>query len=82
MFAVAGGPILILPGCDFWGFLSDFGAPVLSFLGFGLGAAPPYFSSSSCVELYFVAAFSLSIVLVRSACCASSRWLTVSIRKV
>jgi hypothetical protein len=35
---------------------------------FGLGGAPPYFSSSSCVELYLVAALSFSIVFVRSAC--------------
>ena len=82
MFAVAGGPILILPCCNFWEFLAALGTPVFSFLGLGFGAAPPYFSSSSWVELYFVAAFSLSMVFVRSFCCASRRWLTVSIRKV
>jgi hypothetical protein len=69
-----------------WGFFCSFFPGVLeedgSRLGFGLGGAPPYFSSSSCVELYLVAAFNFSIVFVRSACCASRRWVTLSTRKL
>lgn len=75
IFAVKGGPIDVLPLCGF----SAFG--VLGAEGFfGFGGAPPYFSSSSWVESYFVADFSFSMVLVRSACWASRRCVTVSTR--
>lgn len=66
----------VLFGC-FWTF-GPFGAA--GFLGFGV--APPYFSSNSCVELYFVAALSFSIVFVLSACWSSRRCVTVSMRYV
>ncbi len=64
MFAVGGGgPRLVRPPLDFdFEDMTEFarwrGAV------FGLGAAPPYFSSNCCVELYLVAAFNLSIVVV------------------
>lgn len=48
------------------------GVPGVSFLGFCLGFSPPYFFNSSWVESNFVAAFSLSIVFVRSACRSSN----------
>lgn len=63
IFAVAGGPIDTLP-VGLGAGLGVFGAAGF----FGFGGAPPYFSRSSCVELYFVAAFSFSIVFVLSAC--------------
>lgn len=74
-----GGPVPVLWSWAFVGlgvFVDD-GA--FAFFGFGAGVAPPYFSRSSWVELYFVAAFSLSIVFVRSACWSSRRWVMVSI---
>jgi hypothetical protein len=44
--------------------------------GVALGVSPPYFSRSCCVELYFVATLSFSIV---SSLClfSSSRWRCV-----
>jgi hypothetical protein len=64
MFAVAGGPMFTRAGwlgLSLEVFLTD-GVP---FGAAGFGGTPPYFSKSSCVELYLVAALSLSIVLVR-----------------
>lgn len=61
--------MLVREGCAslFFGvFFTEF----VLFGAAGFAGAPPYFSNSSCVELYFVAAFSLSIVLVLSACCS------------
>lgn len=60
MFAVGGGATLVRP---------DFGVPTSACFGlwavFALGeGVPPYFLSSSCVELYFVAVFSFSMVVV------------------
>lgn len=61
MFAVGGGTVPVLPrfgvpapaaGC--------FGEPFAFPCGLGV---PPYFFSSSCVELYLVAALSFSIVI-------------------
>lgn len=79
MFAVGGGPIDSLAG---WGSLCEF--DVLGVFGtdgfFGFGVAPPYFSNSSCVELYLVAAFNFSIVLVLSAILLSSLAVTVLMR--
>ena len=69
MFAVGGGTILVLP---------PLGVPALACFGdgfafpFGLGV-PPYFLRSSCVELYFVAAFSFSIVIFLCLSSSSSR---------
>lgn len=49
--------------------------------GEGLGDdVPPYFSRSCWVELYFVAALSLSIVTSLSFCSSSSRPVTIDIR--
>ena len=69
IFAVGGGTTFVLP---------PFGVAVLSCFGgappfpFGVGV-PPYFFNSSCVELYFVAAFNFSIVLFRCFSSSSSR---------
>ena len=85
MFAVGGGIILTLFG---W----PFGVPGLFWIFAGLrfwavaegdelaGDVPPYFSRSCWVELYFVAAFSLSIVMSRSFCSSSSRVVTAKMR--
>ena len=60
MFAVGGGTILVLPPSGVVTLLC-FAVPFA--LPFGLGV-PPYFFNSSCVELYFVAALSFSIVVL------------------
>lgn len=63
-----------------WACLKDPG-PVEGFnFGFGAGVAPPYFSRSCWVELYFVAVLSLSIVLVRSSWYSSRRRVAVVMR--
>lgn len=64
ILAVGGGPIPVLcitfPGFPF----SLVFRPLPGVEG--VGEAPPYFSSSCCVELYLVAVFSFSIVCARS----------------
>lgn len=84
IFAVAGGGMLVRAGLRVvwccWACLKDPG-PVEGFsFGFGAGVAPPYFSRSCWVELYFVAVLSLSIVLVRSSWYSSRRRVAVEMR--
>jgi hypothetical protein len=45
------------------------------------GVSPPYFSRSCCVELYFVAALSFSIVSSRSFCSVSRYRCVLAMRK-
>ena len=69
ILAVSGGgpaPVLWFWLLGFRGVLGLFEGAFCC-LGFGAGVAPPYFSNNSWVELYFVAAFSLSIVFALSA---------------
>ena len=58
MLAVGGGTMLVLASFGVLALLC-FGVPFA--FPFGLGV-PPYFFNSSCVELYFVAVLSFSIV--------------------
>lgn len=66
MFAVGGGATFVLPPFGVPPLLC-FGDPAAFPCGFGVA---PYFFSSSCVELYFVAVLSFSMVLFR--CFSSS----------
>lgn len=82
MFAVGGGGPAPTLGDAFRAFCELLDG-VSTFFGLGdgfTGGTPPYFSNSSWVELYLVAALSLSIVLARSDCWSSKRCVALSIR--
>ena len=84
IFAVGGGAKPVRPPLATGGLCwNGLGLVLEAFLGdvpgFGEGP-PPYFSSSCCVELYFVAAFSLSIVASLCVCSSSKCICRLDIR--
>lgn len=84
MLAVGGGAYPVRPPLPMPGLCcAGFGLVLEAFLGdvpdFGEGA-PPYFSNSCCVELYFVAAFNLSIVPSLSVCSSSKYVCRLDVR--
>lgn len=84
IFAVGGGaypvrPAIAVAGPGWAGFALEPEAVLCDGLDRGEGP-PPYFSNSCCVELYFVAAFNLSMVPSLCICNSSKCFCKLDVR--